>query len=265
MNAAHQLTSGARAQPNAGTIVQTPYQLIRTRLARSGFRRGPKRSYMSNANHFSSQITLLPRQKPDKSPNLWRAHDYRSPLHMLKLHPKPLLKAAATASVALGAIVLIDQKPAEAVVVVYNGNSYNVVASSQASYNSLSATLQNNPWWGNQTIANTFRDLVGQQLGFPNAGFFAGSPATPLFAYSESGGLVSVSTILNIGNTTPATPSPQSGLPAVAGTPFFYAVATLVPPPAPTSAPGPLPILGAAAAFAWGRKIRSQLKNSASI
>ena len=69
------------------------------------------------------------------------------------------------------------------------GNQYTVQASPSVSYNSISSTLQANPWWGNSALANSISSAVAGNAGLPN---FNGSMA-PLVAYGVSGSSVSIS------------------------------------------------------------------------
>ena len=113
------------------------------------------------------------------------------------------------------------------------------------------------PWWGNSSLANQFATQVGGNFAFPNYGIYS-----PLFAD-------------RIAQATADDP-----LYWLAGAVYTYdkglsSIAALGPNSWPahvwaqvepgTSVPGPLPILGAAAAFGFSRKLRRriQLKSSA--
>ena len=133
------------------------------------------------------------------------------------------------------------------------GQNYDVTTFTGSYNNNISkfATAANGgemPWWGSITIATAFASAVGTGLGLPNSGTAFG----PHFAralitnvqnrsYSSASSLITGTAVVPTGIAT-------------------YAVATLVPPPAPV--PSPLPIFGAAAAFGASRQLRKRIKRS---
>ncbi len=168
-----------------------------------------------------------------------------------------LAPAAATTLAVLGCLAL-SATPASAIQVVVSGATYEVTTFTDSYDNASSRfTTTEMPWWGNQTLAQNFRDAVGTSLGHPNAGGFLG----PLFSYQTSGDpgrcfttLCVVSAIQYIGGTDDSNFEFSSDSRA-------FAIATVVP-PASNAVPGPLPLFGAAAAFGWSRRLRSRIASS---
>lgn len=111
------------------------------------------------------------------------------------------------------------------------------------------------PWWGSSTAAASFAAAVGSLLASPNFGNFG-----PYFAYGLSiepfpsnEPVVDAYTYQTGTGNTIYTNGPQVGV-----FPYSWAQATA----APSSVPGPLPALGAAAAFGFSRKLRSRINAS---
>jgi len=115
------------------------------------------------------------------------------------------------------------------------------------------------PWWGNSALANSFAAAVGGNLGYPNQPganlqglWFAWNTIQGLYwypwvyAYTQEGTVVS-------GADSPG----GTGLNSRAD--YVWAQATLYSGSA-ASAPGPLPLLGAGAAFGFSRKLRKRIK-----
>ncbi len=59
--------------------------------------------------------------------------------------------------------------PAKAIQVITNGTTYDVT-SSVATYDTDTSrfTTVEMPWWGSQSLAQTFRNTIGVGLGSPN-------------------------------------------------------------------------------------------------
>ena len=112
-------------------------------------------------------------------------------------------------------------------------------------------TTTDMPWWGDDTLAKSFASAVGGSSGLD--GNFGGVFG-PFFAYAESGGSVGLAVF-----------NPSTGVSGNTGlnknTPWTFATATLAP-SSSASVPGPLPILGIAAAFGFSRKLRKRIKSS---
>jgi len=154
------------------------------------------------------------------------------PLHFI-------LSSAAIASVSAFAA------PAHALSVNVGGQSYNVGTLS-GSFSNNASLLQSQPWWGDVLIAADFARAVGTGLGLPNSSGASG----PYFS-AYDGGISNFSTYID--------GTGQLGIfGVVSSTIASYAVTT-------SAVPGPLPILGAFAAFGFSRKLRKriQLNNSA--
>jgi hypothetical protein len=145
------------------------------------------------------------------------------------------------------------------------------VTTFDGSYNGNTAKFANPPsgvmpWWGNAAKAQAFATAVGAQLGNPN--FIGGATfpdyGGPYFAYSFRGSPTGIEFYLNCSESTPYEPCRNSGVQmgilSSAGYGYVdtWAQATLV----PVSTPGPLPALGAAAAFGFSRKLRQRIKAS---
>jgi len=171
-----------------------------------------------------------------------------------------LAKSGLGAAVLAGALTA-GQAQALGVRVNINGQDYNVTTFS-GSYNdntakfNLPAAGGVMPWWSNGTVAAQFAIAVDAQLGTPNildglSGPPAGTGAGPFFGYETNGpnnimygfGWVSG---YGVGQGVIGFPS--------GGTSRTWAQVTAV--------PGPLPVLGAAVAFGWSRKLRKRLKSS---
>jgi hypothetical protein len=88
-----------------------------------------------------------------------------------------LIRAAGLA-LALSCLTATTSK---AVVVTVNSVQYDVT-SITSNYPSLSSTLQEQVWWGNQSLATSFATAAGLQLGAPNPGSIS-----PLFVWNVSG------------------------------------------------------------------------------
>ncbi len=174
----------------------------------------------------------------------------------------PLPKLALGTAAALAAISL-SPGSAQAYVVTVNSVKYDVTTFT-GSYNSNTnkfQTLANSgmmPWWGNAALVDQFFRAVGTNLGLGvNAGAntIYGFTAAPAFAYGNYGdGSVQAKIFFtNQGNDSYGTVGPGDIPPTQT---FVYAQATLY------SAPGPLPLLGAGAAFGFSRKLRKRIQES---
>jgi len=154
---------------------------------------------------------------------------------------------------------LVSANPANALAINIGGVNYDVFYAS-TSYNAspdlFSATPPGQmPWWGDAGLASDFAAEVFDQLGQDlfQKGFGA------VFAHSFSpAGLGSVNGIVQ--NTTDLNDQLDldSTAPLASSSFFSYAYASSSTPP--TRVPAPLPLLGVAAAFTWGRRIRKKIK-----
>jgi hypothetical protein len=111
------------------------------------------------------------------------------------------------------------------------------------------------PWWGNGSLANSFAAAAfarRNDFGFPNSGTLLG----PFFAFSSTSG--SDGTLVD--NFTYATGSDYVSAMVSRASSRAYAQATLLP---PSAVPGPMPVLGAAAAYGLSRKLRQRIRQNA--
>jgi hypothetical protein len=107
------------------------------------------------------------------------------------------------------------------------------------------------PWWGSASLAQQFVAATGGNLGSPpqTQGFSA-----PFFGYEQD---VNVPTVTWAYSYFSGGPFPINADP-ITDEPTWAQATLLTPPAAPV--PGPLPALGAAAAFGFSRKLRKRIK-----
>ena len=163
---------------------------------------------------------------------------------------------AALGAVATLATIGLSQGSAQAYVVSVYGVQYDVTTFT-GSYDNYTGNFQSGmmPWWGNQAAAMEFANAVGAQL---NTNAWSGGPLfgyTPPIWIVEDGIMLYRSPV----NTVKYWYGDIYNGSVFAEEDYVWAKATLASPPA-ASAPGPLPILGAAAAFGASRKLRSRIK-----
>ena len=184
------------------------------------------------------------------------------------LHSRRGVKMALAAVLALGSIGLTAGE-ANALVVNVGGQDYEVTAFA-GSYTDHKAKFANPPapgvmpWWGNQSLANTFATAVGTGLGTNFIG------VGPLFAWTFRPGPSPICPVDLIGVPGPGVCSyswdTRLAVPGVAAeylspndAEFSYAQVDLVPSFA-LGVPGPLPLFGTAAAFGTSRQLRKRIK-----
>lgn len=154
---------------------------------------------------------------------------------------KALLRRSALLAAPLA--VFAAASSSHAAQITLGGTDYTVSTIGPDSFNNLSATLTQQPWFGDAAAAEDAAIQVGTQLGFPVLGtlgpFFSWQQNTPSNAY-----LYSVS---------------QTGVVAFNAVPtsrfITWAVATENVP-----VPGPLPVFGVATAFAVSRSLRKRIQ-----
>jgi hypothetical protein len=158
-------------------------------------------------------------------------------------------KALGTAAV----MGVLGAGQAQALVVTVDNQQWDVTTF-EGTYNNNIPLLQSQEWWDIQATAEKFASAVGNGLNFPNLLGTAG----PYFAFSEGQfnlGLlgtvrwVNRSAAIEILGTSTISPS----FPVSRSTNLTWATAT-------RAVPGPLPILGVAAAFGFSRKLRKRIK-----
>ncbi|MFN9623298.1 MAG: hypothetical protein ACK587_10780 [Cyanobacteriota bacterium] len=156
------------------------------------------------------------------------------------------LRVAAVAILSTAALPFLSANPASAVVVYVGGNSYDVTTLN-TTYEASTNLFQGPPtgmmpWWGNDLLASEFAAQVYDSLG---SGWDA--DYGPVFAHGQSVGQVlglaqSITDPLDQIDVTPAT-----------NTTVTYAIAT-------SPVPGPLPLVGAAAALGWSRQLKKRME-----
>ncbi len=143
----------------------------------------------------------------------------------------------------------------------------------------VQATLTTQKWWGNSNLAGSLAGALFGSLTPPG-----GPPLTTVTNTYQNSGSGPVLTSNLFFGTDAAVIFPPFNIPVVNGqtslSPFTgsatnfqvfqadsfnWAVATFVPAPPPPGAtvPGPLPLVGAAAAFGFSRRLRSRINKSA--
>lgn len=172
-----------------------------------------------------------------------------SPARLRSALSRIALKAAFGAAVVIG---VLGAGQAHAFVVDVNGKKWSVTTFT-GTYTANSTKFATPPapgkmpWFGNQSLAETFATAVGSALGFPNP---PGSGILgPYFTYRAPDNTVNNSVACNaslICNITYG-PAPSDNR--------FWAQADEV-------VPGPLPLFGAAAAFGCSRKLRNRINDS---
>ncbi len=184
----------------------------------------------------------------------------------------PSLAKPALGTIAVG---VITAGQAQAFVVNVGGQDWDVTTFA-GSYNELTSKFAQPPapgvmpWWGSQATAREFATKVGTFFDPPNGSY------GPFFAY-ELTPLIYHDAFLTVDAQampyfkTPFItiwePSRRTGV-FRTNTAAVWAQATLFTPTEPPPAapvPGPLPALGAAAAFGFSRKLRTRINRSAKI
>ena len=165
---------------------------------------------------------------------------------------------------------------AQALIVNVGGQSWNVsifngTYKDNAAKFALPANGGKMPWWGEVGSSTIFAEAVGTAFGYPNLTYpgpggngdgFPG-PVGPFFTYSTPGISGSGENLVRSINAGYVYGSPYS---ASAGNPTgFNSNDTLWFAEAELAVPGPLPALGAAAAFGFSRKLRKRIKDIKSV
>jgi hypothetical protein len=88
------------------------------------------------------------------------------------------------AVLALAALICIFPGNAKADSIVTVGGVTYDVTTITTTFNSASATLEAEPWWGSQTVADDFAGQVGTALGLPND--FGLGELGPFFAWTNT-------------------------------------------------------------------------------
>jgi hypothetical protein len=161
-------------------------------------------------------------------------------------------------------IAICDQRSASALVVDVPGYGTWDIQVQISSFSDLDPPASSMPWWGDQAAANAFATASGPEFGsgVVNVG--------PFFAWGVSNNDVYMDAYCNgapcfylFGSADTAfsfVPSGPAGSPDTS-TVNPWATATAVP---SAAVPGPLPILGVAAALGYSRKLRKRIIRSKS-
>jgi hypothetical protein len=164
-------------------------------------------------------------------------------------------KLALGAAAALAAISL-SLGSAQAFVVNVGGVQYDVTTftgsfNDNTSKFTLPPAPGEMPWWGSDALALQFAAAVGDNLGFQTTDF------GPFFGTAFGPGSVRICSVVG---TAPFAVGVACGLTFSSdGFGTYARVLNSIPPPA-APVPGPLPALGAAAAFGFSRKLRKRIK-----
>lgn len=166
---------------------------------------------------------------------------------------KEALKSAIGAALAMG---VLGAGQAQALVVTVGGQQWDVTTfTGSAIANTTKFNTAVMPWWGQQQTARAFATAVGTGLGTPN--LVGGTPMGPLFGFApySNGGVNYINGVFSInGGWFGPINNPESDI-------RTYAQASLV----ATPVPGPLPALGAAAAFGYSRTLRKRIKATKAV
>jgi len=169
------------------------------------------------------------------------------------------LQVALGAAAALAAISL-SPGSAQAYVVNVGGVQYDVTTFTGTYNDNISKfeTAANGgvmPWWGDYDLGALFATAVRENLGTPNS--YSGNTSGPIFSVEAFDGDVG-GKIWCTADCSGLTNPISTGW--LASNSVVYAQATLY--TAPTAAPSPLPLFGAAAAFGFSRKLRKRIQGS---
>ena len=176
---------------------------------------------------------------------------------------KPALGVALTLGV-------LTTGQAQAFVVTVGGVEYNVTTFT-GSYNDHKSKFAQTPggvmpWWGDSSLATQFSNALGYSLGKPNsietlssAGSRTNMDVGPYFAYNSI-----VDKITFLLTDTAATYHPNTS-PLIFSVDLNSSVTWAQVDPKTSAVPGPLPAIGAFAAFGFSRKLRKRIKLSTNI
>jgi hypothetical protein len=130
-------------------------------------------------------------------------------------------------------------------------------------------------WWGDSNLAGTLAGALMASGPIPSGGpgimnMFQNSGAGPtltsnLFFATDEAVIFPPFNIPVVNGQTSLTPfnGSATNFQVLQGTSDKWAVATFVPAPSGAPVPGPLPLVGAAAAFGFSRRLRSRINKSA--
>jgi hypothetical protein len=144
--------------------------------------------------------------------------------------------------------------PARAVVINVGGVNWDISAEvvspdpTEFDFNLFTATfIIDQPWAGDEHIANDFAAALGARLGLDNPSNYG-----PYFAFDAVG----TGPVFDVGVSASPDGSGALAFTVSSDRAFFYAKATRAP---RSVVPGPLPVLGGMAAFGWSRRLRRRV------
>jgi len=167
-----------------------------------------------------------------------------------------LIKSALLTAMAVGSLTAGQ---AQAIIVNVNGQDYDVTTFT-GTYNdnpSKFATAANGgvmPWWGNSSLAYDFALAVGSSLGYWHPNDYPDNGPDFAYGYDDTQHGHALPGWWWNGNFNFVGSSGQRT--------FDNTVWAQVAPASSAAVPGPLPALGAAAAFGYSRKLRQRIKCS---
>jgi hypothetical protein len=175
---------------------------------------------------------------------------------------KPALGVALTMGV-------LTTGQARAYVVNIGGQDYDVTTFT-GSYNDHKSKFAQTPggvmpWWGDSSLATQFSNALGYSLEAPNsietlsAGSRKNINVGPYFAYNSI-----VDKITFLLSDTAATYHPNTS-PLIFSVDLNSSVTWAQVAPKTSTVPGPVPVIGAFAAFGFSRKLRKRIKLSTNI
>jgi hypothetical protein len=181
---------------------------------------------------------------------------------------KPALGVALTMGV-------LTTGQAQAIVVTVGGVQYDVTTFT-GTYNANTSKFAQTPggvmpWWGDSSLATQFSNALGYSLGTPNSieTGSAGSPTNkdvgPYFAYNSIVDKITFQLSDTAATFHPNPPSPLIFSVDVNTSVTWAQVTQQVTPTNTSAVPGPVPAIGAFAAFGFSRKLRKRIKLSTNI
>lgn len=161
-----------------------------------------------------------------------------------------------------------DYNPSASCLVVVEGQTYEIKTVNTAFSAQDLGFWQLQPWWSPATTAGAFQVALGWGLGLPND--FTPNPYEgPVFGmklvsngyYNQNEGVcIFESCVFGTFLEASINSISGNGLLHDVNSPRIYAYTNGSPIDPPTNVPGPLPLLGAAAAWNYSRRLRKRIK-----
>ena len=177
----------------------------------------------------------------------------------------PLLAPSPAQALTACASVTTTLTAAQSCTIDDNGTTYSISLQTGTFPNAFPSPSPTTMfWWGDAIKAGSAASAVGGAFGFPNPIY--SNPTGPLFAYSpgaQSTGPITLSrgiwNSINPIYSGTLYPDTWATSPSTTQT---WAYSQPAPAGPAASVPGPLPVLGVAAAFGFSRKLRKRTKRS---